>query len=182
MGIEVEIKLELLNASEVIKNLAEMSQAKFMFEEHQIDTYYNPPHKNYVENTNKIIEWFRLRQVNGKSSLNYKDYTPVTHCIEHETFVGSAEDAENIIKCLGFKEIVGVDKLRKSWMFGDIEISIDEVKNLGCYIELEYKGHLTDDAIIRQKLFALLKTIGAQTAEEDHKGYPWLLICKQSAA
>ena len=40
------------------------------------------------------------------------------------------------------KSLVIVDKVRKTWLYQDYEIAIDRVKNLGNFVEIEYKGEV----------------------------------------
>ena len=117
--IEIEIKLPLLNQTEVIRYLEE--KAAFECESHQVDYYYNAPHRNFLENPQNICEWLRLRVSGDKYELNYKDWLPhdekiKTHCKELETKVTSFDDLRDILEVLDFKLLITVDKIRKSWM------------------------------------------------------------------
>lgn len=177
MAYEIELKLKLYNANDVVEFLS--NNAKFLYEEHQIDDYYTPPHKNFFADMNKVTEWFRVRKTNDKNSITYKDYSKITYCTELESVVEAVDDVEQILVVLDFKKIVTVDKKRRSWLWKDIEISLDEVCNLGSFIELEYKGKATEEIeVVRRSLFEAINKIGAKTGENEGKGYPWLLIKK----
>lgn len=174
MALEIEIKYPLFNADDVINTLNK--GGKSLYQEHQIDYYFNPPHKNYAADKSNITEWFRVRTVDGKNSINYKDYSPKTHCIEHETKISSVEDTLNMLKATGFNNLITVDKFRQSWLVNDVEISIDNVKELGTFIELEYKGTSDDAIAVRGYLHSFLHNLNAKIGEEDNKGYPWVLL------
>lgn len=78
---------------------------------------------------------------------------------------------------LGFDVLIVVDKVRNSWIYEEYEISIDTVKNLGDYIEIEYKGNENSNiSDIIKNLNIILEKINADIGEEDHGGYGFKLI------
>ena len=79
----------------------------------------------------------------------------------------------------GFVPLIVIEKIRKNFMYRDCEISIDEVRNLGNFIEIEYKG--TNDNIedVMKLLNNILIEIGAKVGPSDHKGYVYHLLKKQ---
>ena len=89
----------------------------------------------------------------------------------------------NILKKLnfsdGFVPLIVIEKIRKNFMYRDCEISIDEVRNLGNFIEIEYKG--IDDNVenVIKLLNNILTEIGAKVGPADHKGYAYHLLKKQ---
>ncbi len=180
--IEIELKFPLLNAAELEKKLNITSE--FKYSTTQIDTYYNAPHRNFLAIPERVKEYLRLRQSNNKFSICYKNFHPKdtvesTHCDEYECTVSSYTHMELLLKALNFEPIVTVKKCRKVWTSGDIEISIDTLDDLGEFIELEYKGSLTDVLSVREHLSSFLKTIGAETGIIDERGYPYLLMKKK---
>jgi len=178
-SIEIELKFPLLNYSEIICRLNEI--AIFKYESQQVDYYYNAPHRDFVKNPQNINEWLRLRVSNDKVELNYKDWQPhneiiKTYCKEYEIKVSSFEGLQSILEALNFKPLITVDKLRKVWLFNEVEISIDFIADLGAFIELEYKGNSDNIEKVRELLFQTLSSTGAQTSEIDLKGYPFLML------
>lgn len=177
--VEIEIKLPLLNKAVVVKFLNDHSS--IASESTQHDIYFNAPHRDFLENKDNVNEWLRIRVSGNKAQINYKDWQPheepiKTHCTELETSVDSFDQLDKILGALNFKKLIEVNKLRRSWIYKDIEISIDTVKGLGDYIELEYKGKINNIDEARKHLFAVLKEIKAKTKELDVKGYPYLLL------
>ncbi|MBB1548629.1 MAG: hypothetical protein HG450_001290, partial [Clostridiales bacterium] len=62
-------------------------------------------------------------------------------------------------------------------IYEEYEISIDTVKNLGDYIEIEYKGNENSNiSDIIKNLNIILEKINADIGEEDHGGYGFKLI------
>ena len=178
---EIELKLPLLNRSGVTQYLSQ--HAAFAFESFQHDVYYNPAHRNFLEDQGNVNEWLRIRIAGGKAQINYKDWQPhnaqfKTHCVEYETSADSYDQLKKIFNALNFTELVEVKKIRKVWNYGDVEISIDSVEELGDFIELEYKGELDDIAAARSLLLQALTDLQAKTQELDTRGYPYLLLEK----
>jgi len=180
-NVEIELKLPLHNAKELMASLN--GRAKFEYEASQHDAYYNAPHRDFLADKDNVNEWLRIRLAGDRAQVNYKDFQPhdsktKTHCIEHEADVSSAEQLTRILAALDFVKLVDVKKTRRVWMYKDVEVSIDAVEDLGDYIELEYKGNLRDVDAARDYLFAVLKEIGAETGELDQRGYPYLVLEK----
>ncbi|MDP2946613.1 MAG: CYTH domain-containing protein, partial [Nanoarchaeota archaeon] len=80
---------------------------------------------------------------------------------------------------LNFKELISVEKNRNVWNYKDTEIAIDEVKELGSFIEIEAKGNFTNIEEVKKHLYEILKEIGAEVGEQDFEGYPYLLLKKK---
>lgn len=172
---EIEIKFPLSNGKEVIKMLNDI--AKFKYEAHQIDEYFNAPHRDFTSKP-RVCEWLRLRTSNGKYSINYKDYSPEIFCHEYESEVSSKDHFDSLLKALNFESLVTVDKTRKVFDFEDVEISIDEVVDLGSYIEIEYKGREENIDTIQAYLFDVLNKLNAEVGTQDKRGYPYELLIK----
>jgi len=56
---------------------------------------------------------------------------------EIETAVGDANAVTEILRRLGFAEVVRYEKRRESWTWGACEISLDELPRLGKFLEIE---------------------------------------------
>ena len=104
-----------------------------------------------------------------------------TYCDEIETPLGDNSSFDKIIKALDFTKIVTVDKLRLSYLINGFEVSIDEVNELGTFVEIEIKSeyHSIDDAIT--KIYELAKKLELKELPKDHPvrtGYPLSLYRK----
>ena len=181
--IEVELKFQIMNSTNVITYLKNV--AEFKYESFQHDVYYNPPHRDFLADKTNISEWLRVRIEKDGAQITYKDWQPrdnpiKTHCVELETIVGSYEQLSRILEALDFKQLVDVKKTRRAWEYLDTEISLDIVEDLGEYLEVEYKGSkLNDIKAIREHLHTVVREIGAKTGEPDLKGYPFGLLKKK---
>ncbi len=73
-----------------------------------------------------------------------------------------------------------VEKLREYWDCGDFEVSLDNVKGLGFFIEVEAKEDFENTKEAKEECINFLKKLGFKNCEKYHikKGYPVLLLEK----
>ena len=175
---EIEIKYPVTNADEIINTLNK--GAEFKYEARQVDKYYNPPHRDFTKHPDGVVyEYLRLRSSDKGDSINYKTWAPRTHAEEYESNISSLKDLERIFDILDIKLLVTVDKIRKVWKLGDVEVCIDSVKELGDNIELEYQGDEEDVEAARAILFSTLEKLGAKLGEIDTRGYAYNMLIKK---
>lgn len=188
MGKEIEIRNELFNENQVVDFLNKQGIKAFK-SSHQIDTYYDNPGDSFFKDPDHVNDWIRIREENGKLTFNYKHWLPEgaeirTYCDETEFKMKSKEDLRDILQKLNFDTnfipLIVVDKFRQSFMYKDCEISIDKVKNLGNYIEIEYKGKSENIEEVHTLLNSVLKEISADVGPADHKGYAYHILKKDN--
>ena len=177
--IEIEIKFPLHNPEEVIIFLNEHGSlvSKDIF---QRDTYYIPAHRDFLQ-VKFPFEFLRIRESPKGSSINYKHFYPenvekTDYCDEFETRVENVEAVKKIFQSLDIKTAVVVEKVRTTWMLEDVEIVIDDVKELGSYIELEATTHFKNPQDGRKLLYEILEKLHAKVGEEDLRGYPFRIL------
>jgi len=177
--IEIEIKLPLQNPDEVKEFLNK--NAKLVSENiYQKDSYYVPIHRDFLA-VKYPFEWLRLRESPKGMFITYKHFFPenvkkTDYCDEFETKIDNFEAMEKMFKSLNFKDAVIVEKSRTSWMFEEVEIVIDDVTDLGFYIELEAKKSFNDPKDGKIYLYEVLKKLNARVGEEDLRGYPFRIL------
>lgn len=155
---EVELKFKLLNVGDVEGFFTD--NAQFEYKSFQHDIYYNAPHRDFLADESNISEWFRIRVEGDKAQINYKDWQPrenpvKTHCKEYETNVESLDQLTLILNALDFKKLIEVKKTRRAWHYKNVEVSLDEVEELGAYLEVEYKGSEFDDVMETTNVLAV---------------------------
>lgn len=179
-NIEIEIQVNIENSKSLIDFLE--SNAEFISKEHQIDEYFSPAHRNFI-NTRPIREWLRLRNSRGNYSINYKNWYfdkngKSNYCDEYETSIENLGQIRKILDVLSFKPLIKVDKLRKIWRYKDYEIAVDSVKNLGDFVEIEYCGNnkIAKPEEITQGMINFLKNIDCGKIKRNYVGYPFQLL------
>ena len=178
--IEIEIQVNIENSKPLIEFLE--NNGRFKLENHQVDEYFSPAHRDFIR-IRPVKEWLRLRDSDGKYSVSYKnwhfdDEGKGHHCDEYETKIEDLSQLRKILKVLNFNSIVKVDKIRKVWVYKDYEISLDSVKELGDFVEIEYIGkeEKVDPKKITAEMIAFLKSLGCGKIRRNYVGYPFQLL------
>lgn len=83
------------------------------------------------------------------------------------------------IELLGYHQAIHVVKTRTKTKYQDMEICLDEVEELGSFIEVE-KIVEGEGETVQNELFGFLETIGVSKENRVLKGYDTLLYIKQN--
>ncbi len=168
--LEIEVKAKVTELEALEKQIINRGW-KFRKEVVEEDTYFNHPNRDFTVTD----EALRLRKSGGKCYLTYKgpkvDGLTKTR-EEHNVEVGSAVDAQVILKNLGFKEVLPVRKTRRYYRLEEFDIMLDNVEGLGNYIEIEKRGEYKP-----QELLDLLEDLGI--GESETRSYLELAIEKK---
>jgi len=182
--IEVEQKFHLLNHDELREKLQELGATKLRVQR-QVDDYYNAPHRDFLAD-GRISEWLRLRDEDGKMSVTYKQWLPLhaevkSHCNEYESNLSDGEAMRKLFDALQFSKLITVDKKREEWQLDDVIVALDEVKDLGYFVEFEYHG---DASTVEEAHAQIEKCITKLNAKlgDSHTGYPHQLIALQATS
>jgi len=123
----IEIKAKCKDATKVRKILFEKS-AKFKGVDHQVDTYFKSPigrlklREGNIENT--LIHYNRPNQAGPKNSqVTYQKLVPNTNL------------KEVLSAAMGILAVV--DKQREIYFIDNVKFHVDEVKQLGAFVEIE---------------------------------------------
>lgn len=153
-----------------------------------VDTYYFDPLRDDLkpDQSGRLKASFRLREKEGKSYMTYKnDYFEGdvwSHSDEYETGVQDVGVIKNILENLGMKELVVVD-VEKNYFTNDVfEVVVEDVKNLGTFLEVEYHYYDNDMGVENAKnnIREWLLSKGIDFGEEMNAGKPELLLRKKS--
>jgi len=137
MNIEVEIRAKVDDFTEIKKALDKI-KAYFIKSETQIDKIFGAA--KFLDSEHKMIEGgivARVREVNGKRTLEFKEILREKGGLELSFEVASIELAEKLLKKLDFEEAFTVAKLRESYSYKDFTVCLDKVEQLGDFIEIE---------------------------------------------
>jgi adenylate cyclase class 2 len=184
--LEIELKASI--DDQTFENLDEKLKGRFIYLQslEEEDHYYNAPDRDFK----KTDEALRIREIRGtekQSCLTYKgpklDALSNTRA-EYETPVDQAQALHEILNALGYRVILAVRKKRLEYGgTGDLEdvtLCLDQVENLGAFIELEYVApdHLSDKERegVRDRLLSLLDDLGIPRRRLVRESYLELLI------
>jgi adenylate cyclase, class 2 len=181
MNEEIEIKEILKNPQQIEDKLKQI--AKFVKEKTQIDEYFTPKHENYFE-LKRPVKYIRVRHEDNKSNVEFQflhfegDSKNLIKTDEYETKVEDPKMMSIILKKLDMVHKVTVKKQRKQFDYKDFEIVIDNVEQLGYFIEVEAKKLLGSLKETKQACFNILEEIGAEWEHPTLGGYPILILEK----
>ena len=168
--IEMEIKIktnELENKR--IKNIIK-DNSKYLGVENHIAHYYS---FKYRKTDN---EFLRIRKENNKYIINYKKKHD-NYVDEYETEINDFDSLSKILNVYGFEETCCIEKTREKYLYKNkYEISFDNVKELGLFIEIEIIKHTKNKDEEYQDLITLLYELNINLNQISNKRYPEYFI------
>lgn len=187
MNKEIEIKLKVENGE--LKTLLSWlkNNTNYLGQRHQIDYYFESPNEefSYVneEGITDAVKYLRVRLSNEQNdSVTYKHWHEdpdnpgkYLYCDEHEFEVDDGRKVMKLLGHLGYKRDIVVDKYRNVYKTEKFEIVIDEVKDLGTFVEIELKVEITDPKQGMDMIYALVKSIGINPIKIQTRGYVSML-------
>ena len=172
--IEVESKIKILNPEEFRKRIAKI--ARFKEKEKKIDSYYTLE-RNKFRYPQKSL---RVRKINHSYQINFKQKLSYLKGIyakdEHEFEFTDIDNFITLIKNFGFRIWLIKEKYSEVYEIKkNFHIELNNVKNLGWFIEIEY---LTDKKNIQKARKEIQETIKKLSLEKEKvikEGYTKLL-------
>ncbi len=175
--IEIEVKARVEDPEGIEKMIIALGATPAGIE-NQTDIYYNAPHRDF----GKTDEALRIRVQDRKTILTYKgsklDKVSKTRK-EFNVEINDADSMKNILASLGFFPVATVTKKRKNYRFGEFFISIDEVQNLGNFIEIEMNSE--DSGKYQEKvesIFNFIEKLGITREATIRQSYLEMLLEK----
>ncbi len=175
--IEIEVKAHIEDPKHIERSIISLGAAPLGIES-QVDTYYNTPFRDF----GKTDEALRVRVQDGKYLLTYKgpklDNVSKTRK-EFEVEINDAGDMGDILSSLGFFPVATIVKKRRKYRIGDFSIALDDVRNLGNFIEIEIslkesKNH--EEKV--ESIFKFIEKLGISRASTVRESYLEMLLEK----
>jgi adenylate cyclase class 2 len=176
--LEVELKVRIPSLEAVRKRLREKG-AGYTGRIHENDIYYNAPHRDFSVTDEAV----RVRYTNDHAVVTYKGpkirKSGLKAREELNTAVESGEVFEQMLDRLGFTRTTEVNKWRENYRFSDAAISLDEVDELGTFVEIEIMA-ADENSPAALLIERIAKEIGV-SGEPILASYLELLLSKRSA-
>jgi adenylate cyclase class 2 len=165
---EIEAKIRVQDFEDVTAKL-KTSGAQFLRQVRESDTYLDIKgqlerkgcglriRRQQTESAQKAMVTFKGAKVKSR----YKSRP------EYEMEISSAETAERLFSGLGYTPRIIVEKNRAMWAVGECVVCLDEVAELGSFVEVE--GPAEDS------IEAVLTTLGLAEQPHIHMGYAKML-------
>jgi adenylate cyclase class 2 len=174
---EVEIKVKIENLEEIKTKLEKLG---FVFSSvvTQNDTIFTDPETAKKFDTFvSDVNFLRIREQGDKNLFTLKrSLTGELDCIERELEFNDKEQMKDIIKYLGYEEVIKVNKTRSISKKGDYELSLDSVEGLGDFLEVEHMVEMDiDSKKAQENMWKFLSNLGLNQKDEVTRGYDTLI-------
>jgi len=169
--IEVKIRVSDLSALEEKLNGRHCVLSK-PIRQHDVIHSFGTSTKEWDESKEGHVV-MRIRREDDHAEFNLKQQrSNELDNLEYETKVDDPEAVHQILLILGYRPQVEVKKIRRKGRLGEYEICLDEVEQLGSFVELE---KLVDDNVnpaeIQEDLFTMLESLGLSRKDRETRGY-----------
>jgi adenylate cyclase class 2 len=180
MRYEVEMKFPVENMEALEARLAELGAAPSA-PKTELDVYFAHPAKNFAETD----EALRIRRKDDQNFITYKGpklhaSTKTRHEIDLPLPPGesTAQSWTDLLQALGFTIAGQVQKSRRKahvdWQSRRVEVSLDEIAELGCFVELELVVDSTEMEPAQANILSLAAELALQNTER--RSYLELLL------
>ena len=127
----------------------------------------------------------RLRQKNNEYSITYKDDVfdngKWLYSNEYESVVESLDMIKEIFNRLGLIKFIEINNEKETYICDDYEIVLENVKDLGIFIEVEY---CTNDDVdvkeIKKNIQSFIDKLGIKVSPELTMGKPEMYMKKHN--
>lgn len=178
---EVEVKIPIDDEDRLIQELKQ-AKAKRLRSEKESDIYFDHPCRSF-STTDEAV---RLRRVYPDDTtdsvsipvpaeLTYKgpkvDKKTKTR-LEYSSTVGDADAIVSFLQQTGFKHVGNITKQRIFYQLDDINISIDDVVDVGLFVEFELIAHSDEEMVhARERILALIVNLGLDPKKTVRESY-----------
>ena len=155
--MEIEIKAKFDDKEKVKQTLKGLGAIEKK-EKHQVDEYYNHPSRD----TRETKEYLRLRHKPGENKGIFAYHVNIADGVnkEFEVEVDNLEIFKQILEGLNFPLLGTIDKKRETFELDNLSITIDEVKDVDNFIEVEADGEESEIEEKKQECIDMLEKIG----------------------
>ena len=180
---EIEILVEVYDDLPKIKEV--LKQFEYIGLKHTIDEYYYDPKRKDLkpDKDNQLSHCLRLRSKNNEYSITYKDdifeNSQWLYSNEYETKVESIDMLKEIFKRLGLKKFIVIDNEKETYKSDKYEITLENVKDLGIFMEVEYcTNDDVDVKIIKKEIQTFIDSLNINVSKELNIGKPEMYMHK----
>ena len=182
---EIEVLVEVYDSIDYIKS--KFKDFKYEGLKKTIDEYYYDPKRNTLKPdiNNQLSHCLRLRTKNSEYSMTYKDDIfekgKWLYSNEYETKIESIDMTKEIFDRLGLIKFIEINNEKETYTFDNYEIVIENVKNLGLFMEVEYcTNDDVDVNLIKEQIQKFIKNLEINVSEELNMGKPEMYMKKHN--
>jgi adenylate cyclase class 2 len=166
--MEIEVKAKVEDLEEVKRKLIELG-AEFTHSNQQDDSFFKPKGRE-MEDQGPGSRIIRIRKQEDRSFLTMKEMTDTSGVWgEHETEIGNPEETRDMLMKMDYSHLFDLNKVRENGKFDGMNLCLDDIKQLGKYLEVEIIGENHQEA--KAKILELFQKIGINEIQIEHRGY-----------
>lgn len=180
--IEIEKKYFLKNykSALLLKKLKNLG-AKYVGYNVQRDIYFNVPGRDSLTTR----ECLRIRESKYKKEITYKPPTKNSD-YDNDYFAKKEVDvaiddiyaAKNLLLDMGCIELATVNKEQKCYRLDKFNIFIDNITNIGLFLEIECIGYPTSTKKVLEDMDGLIKRLSLKNFKIENRPYRDIIIEK----
>lgn len=183
---EIEILVEVYDEPQKI--IEKLEKFEFKGTKETTDVYYYDPKRDNLKPNKdmQIDECLRIRTKNDEYYITYKvdKFDEDSKWLYSDEYESKFEDIymlDNIIKRLGFKELLTINNSKRKYNTGKYEIVLETVKDLGYFLEVEYcTNEDVDVKEIKNEIQQFIDSLSLNVSRELNMGKPEMMIRKKN--
>ena len=182
---EIEILVEVYDDFNSIKK--KFKDFEYVGLKRTVDEYYYDPKRETLkpDKNNQLDHCLRLRSANKVYSITYKDDVFDNgiwlYSNEYETKVESIKVVREIFKKLGLKKFIKIDNSKETYKYNDYEIVLENVKDLGLFMEVEYcTADDVDIKKVKKEIQKFIDDLDIKVSKELNIGKPEMFMKKHN--
>lgn len=182
---EIEVLVEVYDDILSIKNKFKKFDYKGL--KNTIDEYYYDPKRDTLkpDKDNQLSHCLRVRSRNNEYSITYKDDVfdngKWLYSNEYETKVESVAMIKEIFSKLGLVKFIEINNKKEIYTYNNYEIVIEDVKDLGIFMEVEYcTNEDVDVKLIKKEIQNFIDSLELNVSEELNMGKPEMYMKKHN--
>ncbi len=182
---EIEVLVEVYDDILSIKNKFKKFDYKGL--KNTIDEYYYDPKRDTLkpDKDNQLSHCLRVRSKNNEYSITYKDDVfdngKWLYSNEYETKVESVAMIKEIFSKLGLVKFIEINNKKEIYTYNNYEIVIEDVKDLGIFMEVEYcTNEDVDVKLIKKEIQNFIDSLELNVSEELNMGKPEMYMKKHN--
>ncbi len=174
---EIEILVRVNENLDEIKD--KFKEFEYLGVSRVIDEYYYDPKRDTLkpDKNNQLSHCLRLRSKNNDYYITYKDDVFENgiwqYSNEYETKVESMEMLKAIFDRLELKKFIEIDNKKEIYKTDKYEIALEDVKDLGLFLEVEY---CTNDDVdikeVKKEIQSFIDDLEINVSKELNMGKP----------
>ncbi len=166
--MEVELKARVKDLDSMRKRLESLG-VSFGNTVEQKDVYFKP--RGFDEKPEGTGSWIvRIRTSGNKKTLTLKALTEMLGVWkEYETAIDNDEQARRILEAMGVINVFTINKKRTYGRLDDFEVLLDDVKELGKFLEVALESDEKENT--RNRILGFMKNLGIEDKDIEKRGY-----------